>query len=180
MRKIICGEFVSLDGVFEAPDQWHFPYFNDEMGAAVGSQLPESDALLLGRRTYEEFAAAWPERGTEDPMAAWFNNSPKYVVSTTLTNPEWNNTTVIGGDVAKEVGRLKEQPGKNIFVPGSGTLVRTLLAEGLLDELQLLVHPIVLGSGGRIFPDGTGEMPLLLVNSQPFSTGVLNLTYAPA
>jgi dihydrofolate reductase len=180
MRKIVCQEFVSLDGVFEAPEKWHPPYFTDELGAAVGGQLPEADALLLGRGTYEVFAAAWPERGTEDPMPAWFNNSPKYVVSTTLKEPEWNNTTVIGGDVIKEIGKLKEQPGENIFLPGSGTLVRTLLAEGLLDELQLLVHPIVLGSGKRIFPDGTDDVPLRLVDSQTFSTGVLNLTYAPA
>jgi dihydrofolate reductase len=180
MRRIICGEFVSLDGVFEAPDQWHFPYFNDEMGEAVTSQMPQNDALLLGRLTYDEFATVWPERGTEDPTAAWFNNSPKYVVSTTLNNPGWNNTTVIGGDVAKEIRRLKEQPGKNILTIGSGTLVRTLLAEGLLDELQLMIHPIVLGSGKRIFPDGIDQAPLKLVKSQIFSTGVLNVTYSPA
>src|SRR6266545_3752189 len=159
MRKIVAGEFISLDGVVEAPNQWHFPYFNDEMGEAVGSDMTSAGALLLGRRTYEEFAAAWPSRPSDEPGADFMNNTPKFVV---------------------EITRLKEQPGKNIAISGSPTLVRWLLREGLLDELHLLVHPIVVGHGKRLFEGETGQVPLKLVDSKTFSTGVLSLNYAPA
>ncbi|GLW65726.1 pyrimidine reductase [Actinomadura rubrobrunea] len=177
MRKIVSGLFISLDGVVEAPDQWHLSYFNDEMGEAVEALLEGSDAMLFGRRTYEEFAAYWPT--STDELADRMNGIPKYVVSNTLTSAEWQNSTLISGDVYKELARLKQQPGKNLGITGSGTLVRSLLREGLLDELHLLVHPIVVGAGKRLFDDGP-QVPLRLTGSRTFSTGVLNLTYERA
>ena len=149
MRKIVSGLFISLDGVVEAPDQWHFPHFNEEMGNAVQSMMESREAMLLGRRTYEEFAAYWPT--STDDFAGRMNGTPKYVVSNTLTSAEWQNSTLISGDVIKEVAQLKEQPGGHLAMTGSGTLARSLLREGLLDELHLLVHPIVVGNGNRLF-----------------------------
>jgi dihydrofolate reductase len=183
MRKIIAGLFLSLDGVYEAPDQWHFPYFNDEMGAAVGELMAAADTMLLGRVTYEEFAGYWPQQSSDDVDAADFmNNTPKLVVSNSLKTPlAWQNSTLISGDVGAELTKLKQQPGKNISITGSGTLVRTLLRDGLLDELRLLVHPIVIGSGKkRLFPAENEQELLELVDAQTFSTGVLYLTYQPA
>jgi dihydrofolate reductase len=177
MRKIVSGLFISLDGVVQTPDQWHFPYFNDEMGAAVGSLMASGDAMLLGRRTYEEFAAYWPT--STDDFADHMNNTPKYVVSNTLTSAQWQNSTLISGDVNNELAQLKDQPGGNLNITGSGTLVRSLLRQRLLDELHLLLHPIVVGNGTRLFDDGP-QVPLHLTNSQTFSTGVLHLTYQPA
>ena len=180
MRKVVAAEFLSLDGVMESPDQWHFPYFNDEMGAAVGSMVEDADAMLMGRRTFEEFASYWPEQGDED-FGGFINNVQKYVVSNTLTNPEWKNSTVISRDVADQIRALKNEPGKNINMTGSGTLVEWLLQNRLLDELHLLVHPIVVGSGRKkLFVDGAPTIPLKLADSKTFSTGVLYLTYVPA
>jgi dihydrofolate reductase len=180
MRKIVAGLFISLDGVVEAPDQWHFPYFNDEMGEAVGSQIAAADTMLLGRRTYQEFADYWPHQPSDVEPADYMNNTPKLVVSTTLKTVEWQNSTLINGDVRQELSRLKQLPGKNLAITGSGTLVRSLLRDGLLDELRLLVHPIVVGSGKRLFDDIGGQVALKLVDTQTFSTGVLSLTYEPA
>jgi dihydrofolate reductase len=181
MRKIVAGLFISLDGVYEAPDRWHFPYFNDEMGKAVDEQLAAADAMLLGRVTYAEFAGFWPQQSNDDiDIAGFMNDTPKYVVSSTLRTADWQNSTLVSGDVRAALTRLKEQPGKNISITGSGTLVRSLLRNGLLDELRLLVHPIVVGSGKQLFPDGSGQTPLQLVNAQTFNTGVLYLTYQPA
>lgn len=180
MRKIVAGEFLSLDGVMEAPNEWHFPYFNDEMGEAVGSQMAESDTMLLGRRTYEGFAAAWPNMPSDEPGADYMNNTPKLVVSTTLTTVEWQNSTLLSGNLVEEITKLKQQPGKNIGVSGSATLVRWLLRENLLDELRLLVHPIVVGRGKRLFEGMDDRLPLKLLDSKTFSTGVLFLTYGPA
>ena len=181
MRKIVAGLFISMDGVVEAPHERHFPYFNDEMGEAVDKQMAASDAMLLGRVTYQEFASYWPNQSSADvDIADHMNNTPKFVVSSTLDSVEWQNSTLIKGDVAAELTKLKQQPGKDISIVGSGTLVRTLLRDGLLDELQLLVHPIVVGRGKRLFPDGTEQLPLELVAAKTFSTGVLSLTYQPA
>jgi dihydrofolate reductase len=180
MRKIVAGLFISLDGVTEAPDRWHFPYFNDEMGAAVQAQVDAADTMLLGRRTYEEFAGFWPQQGGEVEMADYMNATPKLVVSNTLDTLAWQNSTLITGDVAEQLVGIKQQPGKAISVVGSSTLVRSLLRDGLLDELRLLVHPIVVGQGKRLFPDGSEPQGLTLVASATFSTGVLSLTYAPA
>ncbi len=171
---------MSLDGVVGSPEKWHFPYFNDEMGEAVGAAMAESDAMLLGRVTYQEFASYWPGVSSEDqPFAAHMNDTPKYVVSTTLAEPlEWSNSTLIKGDVAEEISRLKQQPGKNIGITGSATLVRSLLREDLLDELGLMVHPVV-GSGRRLFEEGGDPKGLTLLDSKTFSTGVVYLTYGP-
>ncbi|GII93094.1 dihydrofolate reductase family protein [Sinosporangium siamense] len=177
MRKIVSGLFISLDGVVEAPDQWHFPYFDDDMGNAVQNMMKDSDAMLLGRHTYEEFAAYWPT--STDEIAGHMNGTQKYVVSNTLNSLDWQNSTLISGDVAKELTRLKEQPGQNISATGSGTLVASLLREGLLDELHLLVHPIVVGTGKRLFEEGS-QVPLRLTDSQIFGSGVLYLTYQRA
>ena len=177
MRKIVSGLFISLDGVVEAPDQWQFPYFNEEMGNAVQSLMEGGEAMLLGRRTYEEFAAYWPT--STDDFAGYMNGTPKYVVSNTLTSADWQNSTLLSGDVLKELARLKEQDGRNLNITGSGTLVGSLLREGLLDELHLLLHPVVVGTGKRLFDDGP-RVPLRLTDAQTFSTGVLHLTYERA
>ncbi len=181
MRKIKSHFFISLDGVVESPDKWHFPYFNDEMGDAVGSQMASADAMLLGRVTYQEFAGYWPHQTSDVPIADYMNTTPKLVVSTTLDTVEWQNSTLITGDVAGELRRLKQQPGKDISITGSATLVRSMLRDGVLDELRLLVHPIVVGSGKRLFDDGgdRDRVALKLVESRTFTTGVLYLTYAP-
>lgn len=179
MRKIVAGLFLTLDGVMEAPEQWQFPYWSDEVGEAVGSQLMTAETLLLGRRTYEIFAASWPQRGSEVQFADRLNNMPKLVASTTLGTAEWKNSTLIRGDVAQELAKLKQRPGGSIAVSGSATLVRSLLRERLLDELRLLVHPIVLGKGRHLF-EGGDEAPLKLLDSKAFSTGVVSLVYGPA
>jgi dihydrofolate reductase len=182
MRKVVASEFISLDGVVESPDKWHFPYFNDQMGDAIGAAMAASDAMLMGRFLYEEWAAYWPQQDPdENPVAARMNGVRKYVVSTTLEEPlEWQNSTLIGDNVAEEISKLKEQPGKDISISGSPTLVRSLLEEDLLDEPRLMVHPIVVGSGKRLFEDGGDQKALQLVDSETFSTGVLYLTYQPA
>jgi dihydrofolate reductase len=182
MRKVIASAFVSLDGVMESPEQWHFPYFNDEMGEAIGAAMAQADAMLMGRVLYEEWAAYWPQQDPEEnPVAAQMNGIQKYVVSTTLEGPlGWSNSTLIGGNVAEEISRLKQQPGKDISISGSGTLVRSLLADDLLDELKLMVHPVVVGTGKRLFEEGGEKKELKLVDSKTFSTGVLYLTYQPA
>ena len=180
MRKIVASLFMSLDGVIEAPQTWHFPYFNDEMGAAIGAQMAASDTMLLGRQTYEEFAAFWPNQPSDDPFASQMNDTPKYVASTTLKTVAWQNSTLLTGNLAEALTALKEQPGKNIAITGSATLIRSLLRENLLDELRLFVHPIVVGSGKKLFPDGSDRVGLKLVETQTFSTGVLYLTYTRA
>jgi dihydrofolate reductase len=183
VRKIVAGLFLSLDGVYEAPHQWHFPYFNDEMGEAVQSQIDAADTMLLGRVTYQEFASYWPHQSNDEvPLADHMNNTPKVVVSETLDSvDEWQNSTLIKGNVVEELTRLKQQPGKNIGVTGSGTLVASLLDAGLLDELRLLVHPIVVGKGKRLFATWEDQpRGLRLADAQTFSTGVLSLTYTPA
>jgi dihydrofolate reductase len=180
MRRVVASQFLSLDGVMEAPEKWHLPYFNEEMGAVIGEAISSTDAFLLGRRTYEEWAAFWPSQSGDEPMAAAINGLPKYVASKTLDEVTWQNSTLLGDDVAAAVSELKQQPGKDISISGSATLVRSLLREGLIDELRLMIHPVVLGSGGRLFENGTGQTPLELVASKTFSTGVLDLTYRPA
>jgi dihydrofolate reductase len=180
MRKIVTGLHVSLDGVVESPDTWVFPnnYANDEMMQAIRSSMATTDTMLLGRVTYQGFAAHWPSQ-TGD-IADYMNNVPKLVVSTTLDTVEWRNSTLIGGNVNEELTRLKQQPGKDINIVGSATLVQSLLREGLLDELRLLVCPILVGGGKRLFDDGGAPVPLRLVDARTFSTGVQYLTYQPA
>ncbi|GII88393.1 pyrimidine reductase [Sphaerisporangium siamense] len=178
MRKIVVSQFISLDGVVEAPETWHFPYFNEEMGESVTSLLTEADALLFGRVTYETFKEAFAG-ATGDPVAERMNALAKYVVSDTLDTADWAGTTVVSGDVAGEIAALKRAPGGTIAINGSITLVRALLRAGLVDELRLLLHPIVVGKGTRLFEDG-GQIPLTLAHAKPFTTGVLELTYTSA
>jgi dihydrofolate reductase len=181
MRKVTAGLFVSLDGVTESPEKWQLPYFNDEMGEAIGAAMAAADAMLLGRVTYQEFASYWPGVRSEDqPFADYMNNTPKYVVSTTLDTVEWSNSTLIKGNLAEEITKLKQQPGKNIGITGSTTLVQSLLQDDLLDELGLMIHPVVVGSGKRLFEEGGELKALKLIDSKTFSTGVVSLTYQPA
>ncbi len=181
MRKLVAVELVSLDGVMEAPENWSPPYSNDEMEEANASGMTASDTMLVGRRTYEAFAAFWPHQPGGTPTVDYINSVPKYVVSTTLEKPlGWNNSTLIEGDVAEGVAELKQRPGKDITVLGSADLVNALLRDGLLDELRLMVHPIVLGSGKRLFEDGGDRKDLELVDSRKFATGVVYLAYRAA
>src|SRR5918995_5136299 len=181
MRKVVAVEFVSVDGVMEAPEEWAFYYTNDEMEEANASGMAASDALLLGRVTYEQMATFWSNQSGGVPMVDYMNTLPKHVVSTTLQELlRWNNSTLISENVAEGITRLKQQPGKDIAILGSGTLVRSLLQDDLLDELRLIIHPIVLGSGKRLFEDGGDRKALELVDSKTFATGVLYLTYRPA
>jgi dihydrofolate reductase len=179
MSKVVAVELVSLDGVMESPEEWAFSYSNDEMEEANASGMAASDALLMGRVTYEQMAAYWPNHPGGTPMVDYINSVPKFAVSTTLEEVGWNNSTLIQDNVAEEITELKRQPGKDITILGSGTLVRSLLRDDLLDELRLMVHPIVLGSGKRLFEEGGDQKRLELVDSKTFSTGVLYLTYQP-
>jgi dihydrofolate reductase len=179
MRKVVASELVSLDGVMESPEKWSFQFHNDEMAEANEAGMTAADAMLLGRVTYQEFASYWPYQNSADqPFTDYLNNTSKFVVSTTLAEPlEWQNSTLIKGNVAEEIAKLKRQPGKDIGIVGSGTLVRSLLRDDLLDELSLMVHPIVLGNGKRLFEEGGDQKTLELVDSKTFGTGVLYLTY---
>jgi dihydrofolate reductase len=193
MRKLIVTEFLTLDGVMQAPGDanedrsggfehggWQLAYFDEVLGGAILEALAATGGFLLGRRTYEIFAAHWPKQPAEDPLAGTFNGLPKYVVSTTLTEPlAWRNSTLIQGDVADEIARLKGQSDKDIQVIGSGELVQTLIRDDLVDEYRLMIHPIVLGSGKRLFREGSSPR-LRLVESRTNGTGVLILTYARA
>jgi dihydrofolate reductase len=180
VRKIKSNFFISLDGVVEAPDKWHFPYFDEEMGAAVGAGFATTDAMLMGRVLYDEWAAYWPEHADE-PFGDVMNSMKKYVVSNSLDSSEWQNSEVINGDVAQKLTEIKGQDGGDVSMSGSATTVRWLLREGLLDELNLLVHPIAVGDGlARLFPPDESSIPLELVSAETFESGVLNLSYAPA
>jgi dihydrofolate reductase len=184
MRKIQAGLFISLDGVVEEPGDWHFPYFNEEMGAAVDSQLGAADTMLFGRKTYDSFAGAWPGReegGEEDAdFAKKLGDARKLVVSTSDLEFTWRNSEQLQGDLVEAVTALKNEPGETaIGMSGSISVVRQLLDAGLLDELHLLVHPIAVRKGMRLFDEGDSPVPLKLLSSQTFSTGVLYLVYAP-
>jgi dihydrofolate reductase len=168
-------EFMSLDGVMENPG-WTFPYWNDEIANFKGEESNSSDALLLGRVTYEGFAAAWPQ--STDEGADYFNNVRKYVVSTTLDKAEWNNSTLIKDNVVEEIAKLKQQDGKDIAVHGSATLVQTLIRHDLVDRYRLLVYPVVLGTGKRLFQEGIATT-LKLVESRPLGGGVVAFIYEP-
>jgi dihydrofolate reductase len=181
VRKVVAVELVSVDGVMEKPEEWAFSYSNDEMEEANAAGMAASDALLLGRVTYEGLAAFWPNQPGGTPMVDYINSVRKYVVSKTLEEPlGWNNSVLVEGDeYAEAIAELKRQEGKDITIIGSGVLVGSLLKEGLLDELRLMVHPIVLGGGKRLFEDGEVRKALELVESRTFGTGVLSLAYEP-
>ena len=181
VRKVVAVELVSVDGVMESPEEWAFSYSNDEMEEANASGMAASDALLLGRVTYEALAAFWPNQPGGTPIVDYINSVAKYVVSGTLEEPlAWNNSTLIeGNEFADEIAAMKRRPGKDITIVGSAVLLRSLLGDGLLDELRLMVHPLVMGSGKRLFGDGDDRKALELVDSRTFSTGVLYLIYRP-
>lgn len=183
MRKLIVSEFVTLDGVMEAPGGeeghphtgWVFDFFTPEQEQYKLKEVLESDTLLLGRITYEGFAAAWPERSGE--FADKMNGMAKLVASTTLNELGWNNSTLIRGDVPEEVAKIKQQEGGPLLVAGSGTLVHSLMAKGLIDEYRLMVFPVVLGSGLRLFPETLDKTVLTLADTRAFDSGVVVQTY---
>jgi dihydrofolate reductase len=189
MRKVIVSEFLSLDGVMQAPGNtderfkyggWQVPYFDDVMGAVVDKGLKAAGGLLLGRRTYDHFAGYWPS-APEEQEPELMNDLPKFVASTTLKEPlAWSNSTLLKGDAAGEVAELKERSGGDLLVLGSGELAQTLMGHNLVDEYQLMVHPVVLGTGKRLFRDDGSRRPLRLVGSTTSGTGVLLLAYRPA
>jgi dihydrofolate reductase len=192
MRTLRVIEFLSLDGVMQAPaarDEdteggfrhggWQRPYVDDVLGAAAAEGMASTDAYLFGRKTYEKMAAYWPTAPDDDPYARHLNSTPKYVASRTLQAVEWQNSRLIDGDVGTEVAKLKEQPGRNIAVLGSGDLVQTLVGHDLVDEYFLAVFPIVLGSGKRLFRGADDARKLNLVDSKATSTGGVILTYRP-
>jgi dihydrofolate reductase len=192
MGKVVVSEFLTLDGVMQAPGKsdedtrggfehggWQLPLFDDALGRFVMGGIQSAGGLLLGRRTYEIFAGHWPNQPADDPLAPTLNALQKYVASTTLHEPlEWENSTLLG-DVANDVAKLKEEPGGDLLVIGSGELVKSLIEHDLVDEYRIMIHPLILGSGRRLFPDGIMRVPLRLVESETSSTGVLILTYRP-
>ncbi|HZE04787.1 MAG TPA: dihydrofolate reductase family protein [Solirubrobacteraceae bacterium] len=181
MRKIVSGLFITLDGVVEAPERWNPPFYGPEMNEDVQAQLAASDTHLYGRRSYELFRSAFTGPARERiGHAELMNTTPKIVVSTTIDEADWGPTTVIRDHVAARLAELKQQPGANINVGASPTLVRFLLQEGLLDELNLHLHPLVLGEGKRLFDGFAAKVPLHLLESKRHSTGVLALRYTPA
>jgi dihydrofolate reductase len=179
MRKLVATEYVTLDGVMEEPGQWSFPFWSEETAQFKFDELFASDALLLGRVTYEGFARAWPSMTDEQGFADRMNGMRKYVVTTTLTTPEWNNSRVIAEHVFDEVVALKQQTGQDILLAGSGQLVRALMAQDLIDEYRLMVYPLVLGAGKRLFDEGALRRELRLVEARPFASGTVVLTYHP-
>jgi dihydrofolate reductase len=184
MRKLVVSEYVTVDGVIEDPGGaekfthggWTMPYWNDEIGKFKFDELFASDALLLGRVTYQGFAAAWPSMTDEAGFADRMNNIPKYVVSKTLNEVKWKNSRLIKENIADEVSRLKQQSGRDILIYGSAALVQSLRKNDLIDEYQLLVYPVALGSGKRLFG---GHSNLKLVGTKTFSSGVVALHYQP-
>ena len=193
MRMLRLIEFLSLDGVMQAPGDpeedteggfqhggWQRPYFDDVLGATAAEGMAATDSYLFGRKTYEKMAAYWPTVSDDDPFARHLNSTQKYVASRTLQTVEWQNSTLIEGDVVEEVARLKEQPGRNIAVLGSGRLAQRLIEHDLVDEYFLAVYPILLGSGKRLFSESEHVRRLSLVDSTTTSTGGVLLTYRRA
>lgn len=188
MAKVVVTEYVTLDDVMEDPGGgeggpyggWSFQFWSYEAAKFKFDELFASDALLLGRVTYAGFARAWPSMKDEQGFADRMNNLPKYVVSETLTVAEWNNTRIIAGDIPQQVARLKQQYTGDLLVAGSATLVHTLMRHDLVDEYRLMVHPVVLGNGKRLFHDGNDKKVLKLVEAKAFASGIVILTYQPA
>ncbi|WP_238007075.1 dihydrofolate reductase family protein [Dactylosporangium sp. AC04546] len=179
MRTLAAHYFISLDGVVDAPQNWQFPYANPEVQAVVAAATEGVDALLMGRRTYEEWASFWPHQ-SGIALADFINGTQKYIASTTVAHLDWERSTLLRGDVVEAVADLKEQAGQRIAINGSATLARTLLRAGLVDELHLLVHPVVVGAGKHLFQDGDGPVGLELAEHKTFSNGVTYHVYRPA
>jgi len=182
VRKVIAYEYVTLDGVMETPEKWQFPYFSDDFEKFNKAQILSFDVSLLGRVTYEIFASYWPSQtNNEFGLADKINSAPKYVLSSNLEKAEWNNTTLIRDEkhLAEEINKLKQQPGGGIGIIGSATLVQSLMQANLIDEVLLLVHPVVIGSGKRLFEDGMDSTALKLSETKTFDSGVIFLRYQP-
>jgi dihydrofolate reductase len=178
MRKIVAGLAITLDGVVDSPSG-NWMQFDGEMSAVIDAGVAQADAILLGRNTYLTFAEMWPKLGSNVPMADFMNNTHKYIVSSTLTSLDWANSSLLTGDLAAELSALKQQPGKNIQIPGSPRLVWSLLRDGLLDELSLMIHPIVIGAGTRLFEKLTDPLKVELVEARSLRSGVITATYRP-
>jgi dihydrofolate reductase len=181
MRKLIACQYASANGVVESPEEWQFPYYTADVAAFNVSQILAADAFVLGRATYEIFAAFWPlQTNNEFGVADKLNGTPKFVVSTTLRDAAWAGTTIISANVIQELNALKQQPGSYMAISGSLTLVESLAAHNLIDEYRFLVHPIFLRRGRRALGSITEQVPLKLLDSRTFSSGVVLLSYAPA
>jgi dihydrofolate reductase len=179
--RLVATEYLSLDGIFEEPGHWSGPFFNEEAAEFKLDELRASDALLLGRRTYEGFAAAWPSMGDDEAgFAVKMNSMPKYVVSSTLENPEWSGSRVIKGDVAEEIRKLKQEPGQDLLLSGSAQLFNAMLRADLIDLYRFMLHPIVLGKGPRLFAEGVDTSTLRLTQTRAFKSGIVILEYQPA
>lgn len=178
MRKLMSGLFISLDGVTESPNLWQFDSFDADLGQAMSGMITETDTILLGRVTYQEWVGYWPT-SNDEPFASFINNTPKYVVSTTLDKVDWQNSTLLKGDLTEEINKLKQQDGKQISVTGSPTLVRSLLQADLLDELILMIHPVIAGAGKRLFDGDNSLKRMKLTDSKTTSTGIVIATYQP-
>ncbi|MFI7243009.1 dihydrofolate reductase family protein [Streptomyces qinglanensis] len=174
-RRIVTGLFISADGVVGTPEQWTFPHMTEEVGEVIGGLIAGADTMLLGRTTYEEFAAHWSQQ--TGPMADAFNGMRKLVASQTLTTAGWENSEILDGDLVQRLTELKSTPGRNINTSGSISVVRTLLAAGLLDDLHLMVFPLVLGTGTRLFPDEGKRVEMTLAGTRTFDSGVVHLHY---
>ena len=182
MRKLIASVWMTLDGVLDAEsmDVWFNPYHSEERAAYITKTVHGADALLLGRVTYDMLASYWPyQKNDDNGPASKLNSVPKYVVSSTLKKVAWNNSTIIDERIVEEIAQLKQQPGQEIQIEGSATLVHSLMPTGLIDEYKFLVHPIIMGSGKRFFKDGMGMTRLKLIDSKTLSLGVVVLTYQP-
>lgn len=179
MGKVVSSTFLTLDGIMEAPHEWSFEFFSDEAGKYKHAELMASDAMLLGRITYEGFFAAWPEMTDDDGFAERMNSLPKYVASTTLKDPTWN-ATVIEGDLPDAVRGIKKQTSRDILIGGSADLINSLTPHGLIDEYRLMIFPLVIGTGKRLFANDLPRTPLKLVDTANLPNGVVNLTYHPA
>jgi len=182
MRKVVAGLFMSLDGVVETPEQWGFQYFTNELNEIIADGIAKADAILLGPATYHHFANIWPPQGDSVPMAKFLNETPKFVISDdpkAVGKLEWEPGSLLKGILSEEIVKLKMQDGKNIQVPGSPRLVRSLLAEGLLDELSLSICPVVIGHGLRLFDDFAKQANLKVTKSQVFDNGLISVTYQP-
>jgi dihydrofolate reductase len=178
--RLVATEYLSLDGVFEEPGQWSGPFFGEEGGQFKWAELQASDALLLGRKTYEGFAAAWPSMPGTGEFGEKMNSMPKYVVSSSLDKVDWTGSQLIKGNVAEEVSKLKERPGQDLLLSGSAQLFNALMQENLIDVYRFMLHPIVLGKGRRLFPAGGHERILDLTETQRFGSGIVVFEYRPA
>ena len=178
--RLVATEYMSLDGIFEEPGHWSGPFFNDEAGQFKWAELQASDALLLGRNTYDGFSAAWPKMTGTGEFGEKMNTMTKYVVSSTLDKVDWPGSKLIKGDLVEEIRKLKQESGRDLLLSGSAQLFNAMMRENLIDLYRFMVHPIVLGKGKRLFADGAGTRTLNLTDTKRFSAGIVIMEYVPA